>query len=388
MIERGEADRTRRVCACGSEVAWTDPERLVALHAVPCPGCGREHLFTGFLKMDVALTEACNYACVHCRRPSDPLILEKPEVLRVLSDASELGLETVSFCGGEPFMHRHFVEIAQEAIRLGLQVQMVTHGGFVTRERVEQLRGLDCLTVSIDGPAAVHERIRGVPDSWEKAADALVIAAEAGIPTGVNTVIQRDNAEHLWDNFEALMAHTGGHLDYFRHAPVEVVQETAELQIDDAQIPGVLEQLVRIAEACEDRDVFFVHRTQMLEHLPRFIDKWKRHRPLGGCRIPRRFIGYSKLGFYLCWHQGTAIQAPTLVDALRTDRAAAIVAEAAAGECVGCNALTYSWDEEWNAGILAGKLVDDGVLPDQKTTIDQDGAAWTHESRASLNIVR
>ena len=378
----------RRTCDCGAEVRRAEPEALVALEAVRCTGCGREHLFTGFVKMDVALTEACNYACVHCRRPSDPLILKKPDVFRVLADAAEIGLETVSFCGGEPFMHKNFIEIAQEAIRLGLKVQMVTHGGFVTRERIEQLRGLDCLTVSIDGPPKVHEQIRRVPHSWSKAADTLVLAGEAGIPTGVNTVIQRDNAEHLWHNFEALMDHTSGRLDYFRHAPVEVVPETAELQIEPSQIPAVLEQLRRIAAVCEEQDVFFVHRTQMLEHLPRFIDKWKRHRPLGGCRIPRRFIGYSKLGFYLCWHQGTAIQAASLTEALRTPRAAAVVAEAADGGCVGCNALTYSWDEEWNAGILAGQLFDDGVLPDQKTTVDQGGDAWTHESRASLNILK
>jgi len=338
--------------------------------------------------MDVALTEACNYSCVHCRRPSDPLILKKDEILTVLADAAAIGLDTVSFCGGEPFMHKHFVAIAREAIRLGLKVQMVTHGGFLTPERTEQLRGLDCLTVSIDGPADVHEAIRRAPGSWAAAADALVMAADAGITTGVNTVVQRDNVDRLWDNFSDLMEHTGGRLDYFRHAPVEIVPETAELQIPDGQVPVVLEQLERIALACDEHDIFFVHRTQLLEHLPRFIDKWKRHRPLGGCRIPRRFIGYSRLGFYLCWHQGTALQAPSLIEALRSERAAAIVAEAAAGECVGCNALTYSWDEEWNAGILAGQLVDDGVLPDQKTTIDQGGEARTHESRASLNILR
>jgi sulfatase maturation enzyme AslB (radical SAM superfamily) len=388
VSDEERAPGTHRTCDCGAEVFRSDPEALVALEAVTCSDCGREHLFTGFIKMDVALTEACNYACVHCRRPSDPLILKKPEVLRVLADAAAIGLDTVSFCGGEPFMHRDFVEIAQEAIRRSLKVQMVTHGGFVTRERVEQLRGLDCLTVSIDGPPKIHEQIRQAPDSWRKAADALVLAGEADIPTGVNTVIQRDNAEHLWHNFEALMDHTSGRLDYFRHAPVEVVPETAELQIEERQLPAVLEQLTRIAAVCDEQDVFFVHRTQMLEHLPRFIDKWKRHRPLGGCRIPRRFIGYSKLGFYLCWHQGTAIQASSLTEALRSERAAAIVAEAAAGGCVGCNALTYSWDEEWNAGILAGQLFDDGQLPDQKTTVEQDGSAWTHESRASLNILR
>lgn len=383
-----EDRRTRRTCACGAEVIWSDPDALLALHPVACPGCGQEHLFTAFRKMDVALTEACDYSCVHCRRPSDPLTLKKPEVLRVLADAAEIGLETVSFCGGEPFMHKHFVEIAQEAVRLGLKVQMVTHGGFVTPERVEQLKGLDCLTVSIDGPPEVHEEIRRVPGSWTKAADTLVLAAEAGITTGVNTVIQRDNVDRLWDNFAALMDHTGGRMDYFRHAPVEVVPETAGLQIEGDQVPRVLEQLSRIAEVCDAEDVFFVHRTQLLEHLPRFIDKWKRHRPLGGCRIPRRFIGYSKLGFYLCWHQGTAIQAPGLVEALRTEQAAGVVAEAAAGGCVGCNALTYSWDDDWNAGILAGQLFDDGLLPDQKTTIAQDGDAWTHQSRAALNILR
>jgi hypothetical protein len=386
-VSDGVSDRSRRTCECGEQVVWPDPERLVALDAVPCPGCGREHLFTGFVKMDVALTEACNYGCVHCRRPSDPLIVKQDEVSRVLRDAAAIGLDTVSFCGGEPFMHRNFLELARETIELGLKLQLVTHGGFATPEKIARLAGADCLTVSIDGPPAVHEAIRRVEGSWLAAAEALVMAADVGIPRGVNTVIQRDNAEHLWDNFARLMDHTGGRLDYFRHAPVEVVPDTAGLQIGDEQLPLVQAQLHRIAEACDAADVFFVHREQMLDHLPRFVDKWKRHRPLGGCRIPRRFIGYSKLGFYLCWHQGTAIQAPSLVEALRTERADAIVAEAAAGECVGCNALTYSWDDEWNAGILAGKLVEDGLLPDPVTTVHDGGADRPHASRKALNIL-
>ncbi len=389
MTDAPVVDRTRRTCSCGAEVVWTDPNRPTALARVPCPSCGVEHLFTWFHKMDVALTEACNYSCVHCRRPSDPLMVKKEEVFTVLADAAQIGLEVVSFCGGEPFMHRHFLEIVEEAKRLGLKVQMVTHGGFVTPERAQRLRGIDCMTVSIDGPPDVHEAIRRVEGSWDSAVAALNMAADAGVVRGTNTVIQRDNAERLWESFELLMNATDWRLDYVRHAPVEVLPDSADLQIADELIPVVQEQLDRIAAACEEHDIFFVHRTQMLQHLPRFVDKWQRHRPLGGCRIPQKFIGYSKLGFYLCWHQGNAIQAPSLVEALRQPAADAVVAEALDSKCVGCNALTYSWDEEWNAGILEGKLFVDGILPDQVTTVNaSDGSAERHRSRAALNILR
>jgi sulfatase maturation enzyme AslB (radical SAM superfamily) len=315
-------------------------------------------------------------------------MLKKAEVQQVLRDSAAIGLDTISFCGGEPFMHKNFVELAQEAIALDLKVQMVTHGGFLTPERAEALVGIDCMTVSVDGPPDAHQTIRRAPESWGQAVAALNMAADVGITHGTNTVIQRDNATRLWESFEMLMEATDGRLDYVRHAPVEVLPDSAQLQIADELVPVVQEQLERIAAECEKRDIFFVHRTQLLEHLPRFVDKWSRHRPLGGCRIPQKFIGYSKLGFYLCWHQGNAIRAASLVEALESTEADAVVAEALAGECVGCNALTYSWDEEWNEGILAGKLFADGILPDQVTTINEGDQAHRHASRARLNILR
>lgn len=388
MSDDPTLDRTRRTCGCGAEVVWENPDAPTALTRVACVACGSEHLFTWFHKMDVALTEACNFSCIHCRRPSDPLMLKTDEVRRVLRDSAAIGLDTISFCGGEPFMHRDFVELACEARDLGLKVQMVTHGGFLTPVRAAALVGIDCMTVSIDGPPDAHELIRRVPGSWEQGVAALNMAADVGITRGTNTVIQRDNATRLLENFEMLMEATAGRLDYVRHAPVEVLPDSVELQVADALVPVVQEQLDEIARRCEQTGVFFVHRTQLLEHLPRFVDKWSRHRPLGGCRIPQKFIGYSKLGYYLCWHQGKALVAPSLVEALESAEADAVVNEALASECVGCNALTYSWDEEWNEGILRGKLFADGVLPDQVTTVVAEGEERQHVSRAALNILQ
>ncbi|MFH2005436.1 MAG: hypothetical protein ABI333_02505, partial [bacterium] len=255
---------------------------------------------------------------------------------------------------------------------------------------LERLRGLDCLTVSIDALPATHDALRGFEGAFDRACEALRLAARHGIPRGTNTVIQRANAAELLPLFRRLIEETDGRLDYVRHAPVEVVPDTAELMVTPEQVAGVQEQLRAIAAECDRRDIYFSHRKQLLEHLALYLDKRTRHRPLEGCRIPRKFIGYSELGFYLCWHQGHSIRAGSLVEALESEIAGQVVGEAAQGRCGGCNALTYSWDEEWNEGILAGKLVQDGPLPDPATKIHGQWAAGRRsdgDARAATELL-
>ena len=359
-------DAEVRRCGCGEPL---DIEPAAVIEQVTCRRCGAERVVSRFVKMDVALSERCNYHCVMCRRPPESADLGRDEVFDVMEQAREIGLETISFCGGEPFVHQDFVDIAERAIELGFKVQLTTNGSLVTRPKLERLRGLDCLTLSIDALEETHDRLRGVPGAFRRAVGALRLASELGITCGTNTVMQRDNADQLLALFEHLLEVTDGRIDYVRHAPVEVIPSLERLMLPVEAVESVQFQLRRIAELCDERDIYFSHREQLLEHLPLFLDKWTRHRPLGGCHIPQRFIGYSHLGFYLCWHQGRSLRAASLIEALSTEVAREVAREALAGECVGCNALTYSWDEPWNQGILAGKRIHDGQLADGVTTI-------------------
>ncbi len=358
--------RGATLCPCGQELV---PDPRVPILRTTCPRCGAESLVSGFVKMDVALSEMCNYRCKMCRRPPRPATLDTRDVIRVMEEASRIGVGTVSFCGGEPFIHRDFVDIAIAGVGLGLKIQITTNGGLVTRDKLQRLRGVDCLTVSVDALEETHDEIRGVKGAFARACQALVLAAEAGITRGTNTVIQRDNSHDLLGLFHHLLDVTHGRLDYVRHAPVEVTPSTADLVVPAAEIPLVREQLGAIAAECDRRGIWFSHRRQLLDHLELYVNKWQRRRPLGGCRIPGRFIGYSDLGFYLCWHQGHSIKTTGLVEALESDTARRVVAEGIESRCVGCNALTYSWDEEWNEGILAGHLASQGELSTQETVI-------------------
>ena len=105
----------------------------------------------------------------------------------------------------------------------------------------------------------------------------------------------------------------------------------------------------------------------LLSHFGTYARKDRRFRPIDGCKIPQKFIGFSDHGFYLCWHQGRNIQNESLIAALRTDLARDIVREGLEKRCVACNCFNYSWDEEWNRGImasaLAGASVEEGIVP-------------------------
>jgi MoaA/NifB/PqqE/SkfB family radical SAM enzyme len=331
----GELTGATKRCSCGREASWDEPGSPQPIARANCPECGAALLFSSFVKMDVALTEQCNFSCLMCRRsPDDAATLGRDEVFRVMEQAREIGLKVISFCGGEPFMHPYFLEIAERAIELGFKVQLTTNGSLVTAEHLERLRGLDCITLSIDALEATHDRIRGVEGAFAGAVRTLKLAGEAGITCGTNTVIQKLNASELLPLFQGLLEATGGKIDYVRHAPVEVTPELAHLMLEGDEVELVQVQLQRIAEICDERDIYFSHPKQLLEHLPLFLDKWTRHRPLGGCRIPGKFIGYSHLGFYLCWHQGQSIRAPNLVEALESDVARQVIAEALDGRWV------------------------------------------------------
>ena len=104
----------------------------------------------------------------------------------------------------------------------------------------------------------------------------------------------------------------------------------------------------------------------LLDHFDTYAKKDRRYRPINGCKIPQKFIGFSDHGYYLCWHQGRNITTESLIDGLKSELARDIVREGMEKRCVACNCFNYSWDDEWNRGIMAsaesGQSVETGVV--------------------------
>jgi len=345
--------RTRPCKACGEQVTHR-LSRREALETVPCPSCGGEVIFTSYERMDIGLSEYCNLKCQMCRRPSETLFMDADWCKQVMTEAAECGVETISFSGGEPFVHPKILDLLEHAFSLGVKVQMVSNGTLIREKHLELLSNLDCLTISIDGTEEAHDHIRKRKGTWKRSMETIRLLTEkSDIQWGTNTVMQRDNHHCLYDSFRAIQEIGGHKYAYCGFSHVEVVPETTHLQMTPEESAKAAEQIGRIEAACAETNTWFNDRKMLLEHFDTYAKKGLRYRPKDGCKIPQKFIGFSDHGFYLCWHQGRNIKMQSLIEALKTDVARDIVREGLEKRCVACNCFNYSWDDEWNRGIMA-----------------------------------
>ena len=113
-------------------------------------------------QVSIALTNRCDLACAHCYAPKSRDELRCDMVTSWLSELDANGALGVGFGGGEPALHRSFVELCQYAAReTRLSVSFTTHGHHIDAALAEQLRGsVHFIRVSMDGVGATYEAIR------------------------------------------------------------------------------------------------------------------------------------------------------------------------------------------------------------------------------------
>ncbi len=120
------------------------------------------------LSLNLELTNRCNLRCTFCptgnRSMTRPAGLMSPHVFdRALADGRPLEF-VLLFQWGEPLLHPQFAAMAARARRAGARTFITTNGTLLDERRVGALldAGVDRVTVSVDGDAQTHERVRGI----------------------------------------------------------------------------------------------------------------------------------------------------------------------------------------------------------------------------------
>lgn len=126
------------------------------------------------------LTGDCNLDCEMCNAPRANQNLLGDAVRRWRQRALPLSCyeklfedlaphrSDITLTGGEPLIHRGWAEIARAAKAQGLRVELQTNGVFIDRYLEELLECVDVMNISIDGPAEVHDAIRGREGAFQK----------------------------------------------------------------------------------------------------------------------------------------------------------------------------------------------------------------------------
>lgn len=150
------------------------------------------------------LTHRCPLQCPYC---SNPLELDRARSelptetwLRVLDEASSLGILQVHFSGGEPTVRRDLEELVRHARTLGLYTNLITSGAAIDRARFEALAqaGLDHVQLSIqDVDVGEAERIGGYSGAQARKLTFAAWVRESGLPLTINAVVHRQNLERI-----------------------------------------------------------------------------------------------------------------------------------------------------------------------------------------------
>jgi len=147
-------------------------------------------------QVTISVTYRCNKKCVYCSLPDHPVSeLEATEWRAILARLKRAGTRRILLYGGEPLLRDDIGELVGFARDIGLRVGLATNGSLVP-DRIDAIRKLHSLTVSLDGRPASQDRTRG-RGSHEEALRAVDCARRCGVPVKVNAVLCADNANDL-----------------------------------------------------------------------------------------------------------------------------------------------------------------------------------------------
>jgi radical SAM protein with 4Fe4S-binding SPASM domain len=157
------------------------------------------------------ITLACDLACRHCgsragrARPDE---LSTQECLDLVRQMAEIGVREVTLIGGEAYLREDWLEIVAAIAARGMTPTMTSGGRGIdaARARAAKQAGLRSVSISLDGLEATHDRLRGVVGSHAAALRAFEHLRAAGVPTSVNTQINRLSMPELPELLEILGA--------------------------------------------------------------------------------------------------------------------------------------------------------------------------------------
>ena len=125
--------------------------------------------------MDILLniTNLCNAKCQMCniwKNKKSANSFLKPDLVRSIT-----GAKTITFAGGEPFMHEGIVDIAREAHAASPKARLIfSTNGFQTALIAKKAKEIQefCpnmhVTISLDGLGKKHDEVRGTHGALEK----------------------------------------------------------------------------------------------------------------------------------------------------------------------------------------------------------------------------
>ena len=185
---------------------------VYSLYLPPIPSRAHARMVEGiirtfFLKIPtpqavtIGVTNDCQCRCVHCSMPGPSRRyppLSRGEIERVVAESIALGVNNITFTGGEPLLYPDLERCISAVPPELAVVQVFTNGVALDIARASSLRqaGAYAVQISLDSPdPEEHDRLRGREGAFDAVREAVANALRAGLLVGLSTYATNHSVE-------------------------------------------------------------------------------------------------------------------------------------------------------------------------------------------------
>ncbi|RLI72070.1 radical SAM/SPASM domain-containing protein [Archaeoglobales archaeon] len=193
-------------------------------------------------------TYKCNLKCKHCYanagREGDELKLE--EKFDVVDQLDDAGVVALSFSGGEPLLHEHFLDVVKYSVKKGFHTSIATNGTLITPNVAKRLKeiGVDYVEVSLDASKPeIHDVFRGVKGAFSKALNGIKNCLNEGLEVGIATTSTKLNLYDIPNIIDLGIKLRVRRIVVFNFIPSGRGREIKNLDLDVNEMKWLLEYL-------------------------------------------------------------------------------------------------------------------------------------------------
>ena len=139
----------------------------------------------------------CNCRCVMCDiwRLREVREITAADLERHREDMRALGVRWVVLSGGEPLMHSDLAALCGVLRRDGVRITILSTGILLKPRAALVTDSVDDVIVSLDGPPAIHDRIRNLPNAFSRLAAGVEALRDLrpSMPVSARCTVQKMN---------------------------------------------------------------------------------------------------------------------------------------------------------------------------------------------------
>ena len=164
-----------------------------------------------FPRMNLMITGRCNMNCLHCFNAMDnaPLNseLSYEQIMDILDQARDIGVHAFTVTGGEPMVHRRFLDIVRAIYERNMHIfELNTNGVLIDQSMLDAFKEIGCrpvIKISFDG-IGHHNWIRQNPKAEELAIKAIELCISNGFRVMAQVQVNRKNVDVMMDTARLL----------------------------------------------------------------------------------------------------------------------------------------------------------------------------------------